>query len=354
MATKPQDLQDKHIRDTELGSAFEALSLFSGATESQRVIMTLWATHTYMYDMFAATPRLDFCADGPGTGKTVNMQVTLALSHAPLVVGYASQASVYSWLDEHPDTTFGFDEVDKIFGTTGRKTSRSILAAVINDGYTPKGRVLVVRNGHAVQMPVFCPIAMAGIGSLPEDTATRAIMMHLEKKQPSEVYVPELHEDSLEFIGAQIKDWITTKDAHEFLSACPNLAEIPSGDPRLKLIYAPLAAIASYAGCHDQFCDAVDEIQTGIVDKPPTPLYRLMLSDLRMSWPSGGPGIATADTVITWLRSANSGRWSHLTTGRVGNIALAGLMRDNGIETRTSNGTRGYRHEDVFAGSDAK
>ena len=341
---KPQNL---HVRDTTLGPAFDALSLFSGATESQRLIMTLWAAHTYVYDMFAATPRLDFCADGPGTGKTINMQVTLALCANPLVVGYASQASVYSWLDEHPNTTFGFDEVDKVFGATGRKTSRSILASVINDGYTPKGRVMVMRNGHAVQMPVFCPIAMAGIGSLPEDTQTRAIMLHMHKAIPSEVYVPELHEDSLQFIGSEIKEWIATRDAHDYLSACPNMAEITSSDPRLRLIYAPLAAIASYAGCHEQFCAAVEEIQTGIIERPPTPLHTLALEDLRESWPSGAT-MLSGDDAIRLLRSHDGGRWAHLETGRIGNIALAGLMRSDGIETRTSNGTRGYRADDVL------
>jgi hypothetical protein len=340
--------QSAKIEDTPLGTPFSALSLFSGATRAQRIIMTTWAAHTYVYREFPATPRLDFCGDEPNIGKSVNMQVTLALSHAPLLTGYASQASVYSWLDEHPDTTFGFDEVDKVFGTTGRKTSRSILAAIINDGYTSQGQVMVMRNGHSVLMPVFVPIAMAGIGSLPADTMTRAIMIHLHRSMPGEVWVPELHKDGLEFIGAQIKSWLDSKDARTYLNGCPNMADIDSPDPRLRLIYAPLAAIATYAGFHDEFCAAVAEIQTGIVETPPTPLHTLALNDLRETWPTEQV-MVTGDDAIALLRSHDVGRWHGLTPGRVGDLALAGMLREDGIETRTSNGLRGYRREDVFA-----
>ena len=340
--------QTRHITDTALGSAYEAVSLFSGATEAQRVIMTLWSAHTYVYRHFAATPRLSFCADEPGTGKTVNMDVTVAMSHNPLVVGYSSQASVYGWLDEHPTTTFGLDEIDKAFGSNGRKTSRAILAAVVNDGYTPKGRVMVTRGGHSVLMPVFCPVATAGLGRLPADTLTRAITIHLHKATPESVYVPELHDDDLAFIGSEVKDWTTTESSVEYLMGQPNLSDNVDGDPRFKLITAPLAAIASLAGCHDLFLASIREIASGISAKPPSALHDLLLSDLRDVWPDA-EAIVTGATLIGLLREHDAGRWAKLEPGRLGEIALAGIMRQAGIPSRTSNGTRGYRREDVFA-----
>jgi hypothetical protein len=276
------------------------------------------------------------------------MQVTLAGAHNPLVLGYESQASVYSWLDEHPQTTFGFDEADKIFGTTGRKTSREILAAVINDGYTPKGQVMVMRSGKAALMPVWCPIALAGIGRLPDDTATRAITIHLEKKTPDQVYLPALHEDELSFIGAGVSEWLGTADAAQYLKAQPRMADGVGNDPRERLIWAPLSAIASYAGMHDQFTAAAQEIQTGILQRPPTPLYDLLLADLREAWPADGPAMASATQAINWVRAANPGRWHRLLPGRVGEITLAGMLRQAGIVSRTSNGKRGYRHDDVM------
>lgn len=343
--------QGKHIRDTQLGTAFGAVSLFSGATEAQRVIMTLWSAHTYTYRLFAATPRIDFAADEPGAGKTVNMQVTTALSQNPLVTGYASQASVYSYLDEHPNTTLGLDEVDKIFGTTGRRTSRDILRAVINDGYTSKGTVMVMRKGKAVLMPVFCPVAMAGLGSLPVDTGQRAIIIHLRVKMPSEVYVPELNEETLSFIGGQVREWVTSKESNAFLREAPKMAEGVDGSPRERLIYAPLAAIARLAGIEDQFVASVQEIQKGIIEAPPTPVHELMLSDLRQAWPADAPDIANAYDIIKWLGARNPGRWGRLTTDRLGQVSLAGMFKDAGIGSRTSNGVRGYRREDVFAGA---
>jgi hypothetical protein len=342
----------RRISDTQLGTAYELVSTFSGATEAQRVLMTLWAAHTHTYRSFSVTPRIDFAADGPGCGKTVNMQVVAALSHNSIICGYASQASVYSYLDEHPETTIALDEVDKVFGTNGRKTSRAILAAVINDGYTSKGKVMVMRNGKSVFVPVFVPMLLAGIGSLPEDTADRCLIIALEKCAPPTMYLPELYEDDLNFIGAEIAEFMNQKHVQEQLAATPPLADVP-GSPRFRQIMAPLAAIAELVGITEQFKAAITEVQTGITEEPPTPVHMLMLADVRESWPVDAELLRGAE-VIKALHSHKSRRWDKISASRVGEIAVAGMFRESGIETSVRNGERGYTRADVFAGSEVQ
>ena len=338
--------QDLDISETRLGTAFEAISQFSGATRAQRMLMTLWAAHTFTFRAFPASPRIDFCADGPGCGKTVNMQVVTDLSESPVVVGYSSQASVYSYLDEHPDTTLGLDETDKIFGTTGRKTSRAILAAIINDGYTSRGKVMVMRNGKSVLMPVYSPIALAGIGRLPDDTLDRCLVIYLEKSAPPMTYVPELYADDLRLIADAMAQWLTLKESQEALKAAPQLADVP-GSPRFRLIMAPLAAIAQLAGCLDQFKTAITEIQTGISENPPASLAELLISDLASAWPAELP-VLRACELITLLHGHPSHRWDKLSTSRIGEIALAGMFREAEIESQVRDGVRGYLRADVL------
>ena len=347
--------QSRHIKDSPAGAAYGALSLFSGASEAQRVVCATWSAHTYIYRQFAATPRLDFAADMPGTGKTVNMQVTCALSANHLVLGYESQASLYSWLDQHPDTTFGLDEIDKALGEDGRKTSRAILAAVVNDGYQANGHVLVNRSSKAVLIPVFVPVALAGLGRLPFDTETRSAVIHLAKVTPAEVYLPPIHDPELALVGAGLKEWLTSRTATDYLTSQPRIASPAVGaDPRYRLIMAPLEAIASLGGYREQFTDAVREIQSGIAEHPPTPLYGLLLADLREAWPADGPAMADSAQIITWLRSHEMERWRDLQVGRIGDVTLANLLRQAGVPSRTSNGRRGYRRSDVFPGGDSK
>ena len=270
MAVLLPDKQNLHIRDTFLGTGFEQVSLFSGATESQRMLSTVWGGGTHTYKTFAVWPRYNSCANQAGCGKSVHMEIVTAMSANPLTVDYSSPAGVYGWLDEHPDTTLGLDEADKIFGIAGRN-SNNILAAIINAGYIRKGKVLVQRSGHSVLMYVFSPIAIAGIGRLPNDTLERCLVIHLQKKMPEEMYISMLHEDDLAFAGQEIGAYLARPEIQEALESAPKLADI-KGDPRERFIMAPLAAICKVAGCHDQFLEAMHEIQTGIAANPPRPV----------------------------------------------------------------------------------
>lgn len=343
--------QGRHIQETDLlGPAYEALSLFSGASEAQRVIMTAWAAHTNIYTMFPSTGRLDCCAEEPQSGKTVNMQVVLRLSQNGFSVGYTSQAAIYGWLDEHPNTTLGLDEADKIFGITGRSESRRVLAAIVNDGYTGEGRVMVMRNGHATLIPVFAPVALAGLGARPKDLQTRSFIIHLSIAEPEEPWVPELYGKTVDIIGAELAQALNTREALKFIQRQPKFAKGVKGTPRRRLIYAPLGAVTALAGCHDQFLEAVHEVELGLKSKPPVPLHEMLLRDLRLIWPPDEP-IVPADELVTWLIEHDDAKWARLgdPESRIAHVALAGLFKQAGITTTTSNGVRGYRRELVAA-----
>ena len=341
-----------HISDTPLGTAYDVTGQFVSATEAQRTVAAVWAAGTWIYRNFAVYPRIYFTAEEPQSGKSTFMDIVTMMSANHLSVGYSSQASVYSYLDEHPDTTLGLDEADQIFGATGRKTSRSVLLAVLNDGYSARGRVLVVRGGKAVQMPVYCPIALSGIGTLPDALLSRCAVIHLEKAAPEMQYIPELYAGDLEGIGKDLGDWLKTSEAQKAIRQAPFMADV-DGDPRFRQIMAPLFAIAEYAGCGDEFLQAVHEMQTGIAAKPKRTRAQWLIHDLRECWPDGATQL-TGEQVISVLKDHDSRRWDKISATRIGEMTVADMLRSEGIESKASNGKRGYRVADVFGGKVAQ
>jgi hypothetical protein len=333
------------IRDTQLGTVYETIGQFAVMSDAQRMHCALWVAGTHVFRMFPAFARLDLAATGPGCGKTTTLEVLLSMCPQPLVVGHSTQSSLKNWLDEYPDTTLGIDERDMIFGTTGRGV-RNVkeLSSMLNSGYAANGKMLATRNGKAVQIPVYNPVALAGIGRLDGALFDRSITITLEKGMPATTWVSVLYESQLHAIGKDLNDWLNSRDSREFLAAQPYIANVP-GDPRHKLIMACMAAIAELAGIGPEFRDAETEIVSGISAKPPRTRAEMLIDDLAAVWPATVP-VASAETFRAWLPNWPIG------PGHVGDVWLAGLLRSAGIESVTTNGVRGYRRSDVITDSE--
>lgn len=335
------------ISDTPLGVAYDVAGQFVAMSDAQRLHCTLWAASTYVYRLFPAFGRLDFAAVGPGCGKSTALEVFTAFCPEPLTVGHSTQSSLKNWVDEYPNTTLGIDERDTIFGTTGRGAkSAKELSSMLNAGYAANGKMLATRNGRAVRIPVYNAVALAGIGRTYDALLDRSITIQLEKRMPAEVWVSVLYEKQMHAIGKDIKEWLSGRSEREFLAGQPYMADIP-GDPRHKLIMAPMAAIAALAGLSDEFRDAENEIVTGMSSAPVLTRGQMLARDLAHVWPVAQER-ATADDIRAMLPD-----WP-IAPGRVGDVFLASLMRTVGAETQASNGVRAYLRSDVLADTDSE
>jgi hypothetical protein len=92
---------------------------------------------------------------------------------------------------------------------------------------------------------------------------------------------------------------------------------------------APLGAVASLCGLTDAFTEADEEIRSGIRSNPMPSRAEMLVAKL----PAGE--MLTADDIRVLCPG-------EFLDGRVGDILIAGLMRQVGIESITSNGRRGY------------
>jgi hypothetical protein len=323
------------IEDTPLGTAYDLLGTFVNMSESQRLHVTLWAAATRVFKDFPAFARLDFSATGPGCGKSTAIEAVTALCPEPVVVSYSTQSSVKSWLDEYPSATMGLDERDGLFGTTGRSTSsRTELIAILNAGYAANGKVMCMRSGRAVLMYVYNAMLHAGIGRTYAALADRSVTITLEKALPAETWVSVLHEPTMLAVGKDIGEWLGRREIRQAVSAQPRTADI-AGDPRHKLKMGPMAAIAAVAGVYAEFVKAEEEIQSGTCTSQSRSRPELLLDALRSL--AVDAGMLTSEDVRRLLPD-----WG-FAPGRVGDIHIAGLLREAGVQSTTSNGVRGYR-----------
>jgi hypothetical protein len=341
------------IENTPLGTPYEMISTFCVQSEGQRVHSTLWAAASHVYKLFPAFARLDFSAEGPGHGKSVNLEVITSLCPNPLTVAYSTENSIKNWLDEHPETTLGLDERDGIFGPMGRNiTMRKELIAMLNAGYAQNGKVLSTRNGRAVLIHVYNAIAHAGIGRAPAALLDRSITINLRKAAPLMNWVPVLHEQTLFRIGSDLGTWLSDPESRNFLVRQPTSADIP-GDPRHRLIMAPLAAVAQLAGCYNQFLEAENEVTTGIQSHPLPSRSEMLLRDLSAAILLDGRDafrMISLHDIREILRDSGASQWTDkIEPGPLGDVELRSLLREQGLESTTSNGQRGYHADDILS-----
>jgi hypothetical protein len=127
-------------------------------------MVTLWVAHTHVVDgderlAFDTTPRLAFISDEPASGKTRAMEIVTELAHKGKILIDVTHPSFAEEMHEH-QRTVGMDEVDILFGGTGR--AKSVLRSLVNAGYRRKGATWT-RAGKDEKC-IFGPVVMAGLG----------------------------------------------------------------------------------------------------------------------------------------------------------------------------------------------
>lgn len=157
--------------------------------------VALWIAHTWRSTDFYTSPRLVFSSAVPGSAKTRGLELcALTCFNARLTIS-SSTAALFRRIGaahhgKQLPPTILFDETDSIFNNRPSETTEQ-LRGLMNAGY--KRGATVDRcegdstNMKVVEWPVFAPLALAGLaGHLPDTIATRAIIIEMKKKKPTE------------------------------------------------------------------------------------------------------------------------------------------------------------------------
>jgi len=203
-------------------------------------------------DCFESTPRIAFLSPEPGSGKSRALEVTEPLVPRPVVAVNCTPAYLFrkvGAIEGRP--TLLYDEVDALFGPKAKRDNEEI-RALMNAGHrkhSTAGRCVV--KGKAIfteEIPAYCAVALAGLGDLPDTIMTRAVIVRMRRRAPTETIEPyrtREEANTAAHLFKRLENW--TASVVEALSAA-RPAMPPGVVDRNADVWEALLAIADAAG----------------------------------------------------------------------------------------------------------
>lgn len=228
-----------------VGEVFDEYVAFP--SEAARDAAVLWTLHTHVYEQFESTPRLGLISSEPGSGKSRVLELLEHLTPDPMYAVNYHPAVLWRQIAHATKTTLLLDEVDTVFGRVGSSSSHTSLRSIINAGHRAGAVVKRCAGTEGlVEYGVFAPVALAGLGDLPETIATRSIIIRMKRRSGSQTIRPFRYKFArTELMRAKmaVEEW--AENAGYLLGMA--FPEMPVQD-RAADVWEPLFAIAEIAG----------------------------------------------------------------------------------------------------------
>jgi hypothetical protein len=217
-------------------------------SDGQATAIALWIVHSHALQAAETTPYIALSSGMKRSGKTRTLELLELLVREPLPTANISDAALFRAIGAKEPTLL-MDEVDAIFGPKAR--DREDLRALLNSGYR-RGAVVYRMGGAKMNVlehfPVFCAKAFAGIGTLPDTIADRAIPIRLERRtreEPVERFRRREAGEAAEPLYQWAVSW-ADQCVPVLAEARPDLPD--ELDDRAQDIWEPLLCIADLAG----------------------------------------------------------------------------------------------------------
>lgn len=212
---------------------------------SAATCVALWIFHTWVYERFQHSPRLSITSPAKRCGKSTLLDVLRATCHRPLKADNISASGVFRTVEALRPLTLLVDEADSFLGDNEE------LRGILNSGYEASGEVVrvveVKDEWQPIRFATFCPVALAGIGTLPGTLEDRAVPIVLQRKAGAETVVKLRAPGAragLHDLARKVARWAA--DRRQQLSLDPSVPDA-MGD-REGDIAIPLLSIADDAG----------------------------------------------------------------------------------------------------------
>jgi uncharacterized protein DUF3631 len=244
------------------------------------------------------------------------------------------------------------DEIDALFGGPKTKEGAEDVRSLLNGGYR-RGAVIgrCVMVGSVVtteELQSFGPVALAGLGTLPDTLLTRSVVIRMKRRAPHEVITPfrrRHHAEEGQQLCRQLAAWAAAVVGKIGVPDLPD--EVTDRDADC---WEPLIAVADAAGSHWPDVARVAAVSLVLMlrgEREDSGGIRL-LSDIHKI--VKGQVFATTAAILKALHEEDESPWLDIRGKPLTDRGLAVRLKPYGIKPKTArigNATpRGYYTED--------
>lgn len=293
-------------------------------------VLALWSAHTYVFDAFLCSPRLNITSPIRGCGKTTLRDLLAELVSRPLATEGLTSAVLFRLIQGHRPTLLA-DEYDAWL-------HNEELRGLLNSGHRRGGRVFRC-EGESKEVRgfnVFAPALLAGIGSLPGTLHDRSIVISLLRARQGEVNkrFDRRRTQDAEELCRKLKRFCI--DNRASLEACNPV--LPNGViNRLADNWRPLFAIAEIAGGNwpERAVVAFGKLNAR-EDPDGRALVVRLLGDIRQVFQEHKAERIFSQNLVTALCGITDGPWREAHGGReITETWLARRLRPFNISPKT-------------------
>ena len=235
---------------------------YAALPSGAETLLTLWAAHTHFRDAdgslsWRVSPRLWLLSRRPGSGKSVALELLALVSARAGSIEIEPTAPGLKMILGREKASVFLDEGDILFGKGARKEA---VRAILNAGYSRVGlggTVTTAHGGGPNRVPVFGPVALAGLDVLETHTddrltalLSRGITVRMEPGSPQRDLETEMTDGTAErdaSAGRNAREWWAGLNRDEVLGG-PRPEMPPGLQGRVAQIWSPLFRIAEAAG----------------------------------------------------------------------------------------------------------
>jgi 5S rRNA maturation endonuclease (ribonuclease M5) len=324
-------------------------------SEHAHVAHTLWVAHTHLMGCWDSTPRIAFLSPEPGSGKTRALECSAPLVPEPVEAINVTPAYLFRKVGQ-AEVTVLYDEIDTVFGPKAKENEE--IRGLLNAGHR-RGAVAgrCVTKGEEVvteDIPAYAPVALAGLGKLPDTILSRSVVVRMRRRLPSERVEPfrvRVHEPEAHKLREQLAAWAVAV-ADTVTATWPDMP--PEVTDRDADCWEALLAVAEAAGGTWPAAARAAAVALVVESRESSPSLGVrLLADLRTVFTDAGePSTLHVATILESLTAMDEAPWGELRGEPLKARGLANLLRPyevHSADIKLDGTTRkGYRRADLW------
>ena len=297
--------------------------------------IAVWIIGSYLMDHWSRFPKLLIVSPERECGKTTALQAIELFAQNAKLASSITPSAVYRLIEQEAPTLL-IDEADLTL-----KHSEE-LQAIVNAGHTRRGAMKLISrpipsgNWVPVEMSLWCPQVIAGIGEFNDTLTSRSIVIGLRRKganEPVSYLSDGLYEELLPF-REKLMTCVEEIESEQLLQAPPMPIEAVN---RVGDNWMPLFQIAALAGkvWIGKITDAFEELEVQRKQFGAIPTSSDLMADIREVLKGYiGPEVPSNE-LLQKLLALTEADWHRANSGReITSKWLVAKLRPYGIMPR--------------------